>query len=265
MKKQEIFQVDAFAGELFRGNPAAVCILDSWLPDDLMQSVAAENNLSETAFAVPANDGYEIRWFTPVTEVALCGHATLATAHVLFCELPPFGDLLRFFSRERGKLTVTRDGDWLVLDFPSDPPRPAKLPVGMTEAIGQEPLECMKGTTDYMLVYPDQHTIENLRPDFGLLGQIPARGVIVTAPGREVDFVSRFFAPQSGVDEDPVTGSAHTVLVPYWSGRLKKNTLTARQLSRRGGELRCESQDDRVAICGQAQTYLKGHIYLPRH
>ena len=268
--KQQIFQVDAFAGELFRGNPAAVCILEEWLPDNLMQAIAAENNLSETAFAVPEGKGYEIRWFTPVTEVALCGHATLATAHVLFHEqpgekhpLPTDADRLEFYSRERGTLTVTRRGDWLELDFPADPPAEAKLPVGMVEAMGAEPRECLRGTTDYLLVYEDQAAIEALNPDFGLLKQIKARGVIVTAPGDAVDFVSRFFAPQSGVDEDPVTGSAHTMLVPYWSGRLKKQHMEALQLSARGGQLRCESRGDRVGIAGRAVTYLAGRIRLP--
>lgn len=269
--KQQIFQVDAFAGELFRGNPAAVCILEEWLPDSLMQAIAAENNLSETAFAVPEGKGYEIRWFTPVTEVALCGHATLATAHVLFHEQPAVGneahptegDRIEFYSRERGTLTVTRHGDWLELDFPADVPAEAKLPIGMVEAMGAEPMECLRGTTDYLLVYEDQAAIEDLNPDFGLLKQIKARGVIVTAQGDAVDFVSRFFAPQSGVDEDPVTGSAHTMLVPYWSERLKKQQLEALQLSARGGQLRCESRGDRVGIAGRAVTYLAGRILLP--
>lgn len=266
--KQQIFQVDAFAGELFRGNPAAVCILDSWLPDSLMQAVAAENNLSETAFAVPAGQGYEIRWFTPATEVALCGHATLATAHVLFNELPAesgpgAGNRLEFYSRQRGTLTVTRDGEWLELDFPADVPAESRMPVGMVEAMGAEPRECLRGTTDYLLVYKNQAAIERLEPDFGLLKQIDARGVIVTAPGDSADFVSRFFAPQSGIDEDPVTGSAHTMLVPYWSNQLKKRQLEALQLSARGGQLRCEFRGDRVGIAGRAVTYLTGRIRLP--
>lgn len=263
MRKQELYQVDAFAAELFRGNPAAVCILEHWLPEGLMQAIAGENNLSETAFAVPVKDGYEIRWFTPVTEVALCGHATLATAHVLFSTREPQSDHLKFYSRERGVLTVSRDGDWLILDFPADPPKPVPMPEGMREAMGAEPLECLQGSTDYLLVYPDQEAVDALRPDFMRLRGIMARGVIASAPGREVDFVSRFFAPQSGVDEDPVTGSAHTLLTPFWAGRLGKQSLTAHQRSQRGGFLKCEIRGDRVRIAGRAITYLKAEIYLP--
>ncbi len=263
MRKQELYQVDAFASALFRGNPAAVCILEHWLPEALMQAIGGENNLSETAFAVPVKDGYEIRWFTPVTEVALCGHATLATAHVLFSTRERQASQLTFFSRERGVLTVSRDGDWLILDFPADPPKPAPMPEGMREAMGAEPLECLQGSTDYLLVYPDQEAVDALTPDFTRLRGIKARGVIASAPGREADFVSRFFAPQSGVDEDPVTGSAHTLLAPFWAGRLGKLSLTAQQRSLRGGFLKCEIKGDRVRIAGQAITYMKAEIYLP--
>lgn len=263
MRKQELYQVDAFAPELFKGNPAAVCILEQWLPDALMQAIAAENNLAETAFAVPVEGGYEIRWFTPVTEVALCGHATLATAHVLFDTREEQSDQIRFFSRKRGELTVDREGAMLILDFPSDRPRPVKIPEGMAEAIGAEPLECLQASTDYLLVYPSQEALDALAPDHARLRRIPARGVIVTAPGATVDFVSRFFAPQSGIDEDPVTGSAHTVLTPYWAGRLGKMTLSAQQRSARGGFLQCELRGERVRIAGQAITYMKAEIYIP--
>ena len=263
MKKQELYQVDAFTSQLFKGNPAAVCIIDSWLPEGLMQAIAAENNLAETAFAVPVTGGYEIRWFTPELEVALCGHATLATAHVLFGGLESHADTIRFFSRERGILTVARKGERLILDFPADPPKVVNLPEGMAEAIGATPLECLQGSTDYLLIFPSQEAIDALQPDHTRLGRIPARGVIVSAPGQEVDFVSRFFAPRSGVLEDPVTGSAHTVLTPYWAAHHGKTELTAQQRSPRGGFLHCELRGNRVHIAGQAVTYMKAEIYIP--
>ena len=265
MKKQEMFQVDAFASELFRGNPAAVCILDKWLPEKLMQAIAAENNLAETAFAVPASDEYEIRWFTPLTEVALCGHATLATAHIIFNTIGRDSHQIRFKSRERGMLTVGREGDWLTLDFPAETPEELEMPQTLKEAVGGNPISCFLGRTDYMLVYDKQKDIEELRPNFHQLSLVEARGVIATAPGTTEDFVSRFFAPQCGINEDPVTGSAHTLLSPYWAGRLGKNELTARQLSRREGFLKCEVNGSRVLISGKATTYLKGEIQLPVH
>lgn len=263
VKHQELYQVDAFASELFSGNPAGVCILEKWLPDRLMQSVAAENNLAETAFAVPAKEGYEIRWFTPETEVALCGHATLATAHVLFTTRHPDLDAIRFQSRERGVLEVSKTGGWLVLDFPSDVIEEAGLPEGLAEALGGSPKGCWKGQTDYMVVYDTEEEIRALSPNIHLLNQIPVRGVIVTSPGRQQDFVSRFFAPRCGVPEDPVTGSAHTTLIPFWAKRLGKNRLDAAQLSPRGGFLRCEFLGDRVKIAGRAVTYMKAELYLP--
>lgn len=228
-----------------------------------MQSIAAENNLAETAFAVPKGEGYEIRWFTPETEVALCGHATLATAHVLFTTRHADLDTIRFQSRERGVLEVSKTGGRLVLDFPSDPIEETPIPEGLAEALGGAPKGCWKGQTDYMVVYDTEEEIRALRPNLHLLNQIPVRGVIVTSPGREVDFVSRFFAPRCGVPEDPVTGSAHTTLTPYWAETLGKNTLSAAQLSPRGGELRCELQGDRVKIAGKAVTYMKAELYLP--
>ena len=264
MKTQEIYQVDAFADGLFQGNPAGVCILDEWLPEEMMQSIAAENNLSETAFAVPVKDSYEIRWFTPENEVALCGHATLATAHVLFETREKEAQELRFQSMERGALRVYRNDPWLELDFPSEYPRDSDMPDRLAEAIGGAyPEEVYSGMTDYMLVYPDQESIDALDPDHTILSKVDCRGVIVTAPGKEADFVSRFFAPRCGVPEDPVTGSAHTMLIPYWSERLGKTKLMAEQRSRRGGLLRCEDRDERVRIAGKAITYLKGEIYIP--
>lgn len=263
MKTQEMYQVDAFASELFTGNPAAVCILEKWLPDALMQSIAAENNLAETAFAVPSAEGYEIRWFTPETEVALCGHATLAAAHVLFSTREASASRLRFQSRERGRLEVLRSEDWLVLDFPSDLIEETEMPQGLVKALGGTPKSCWKGLTDYMVVYDTEEEIRALRPNYHLLDQIPVRGVIATSPGREHDFVSRFFAPNCGVPEDPVTGSAHTTLTPYWAQKLGKTKLKAAQLSHRGGSLRCELQGDRVKIAGKAITYMKAEIYLP--
>ncbi len=263
MTLQIMYQADAFASELFSGNPAAVCILDTWLPEELMQSIAMENNLAETAFAVEVSDGFEIRWFTPETEVALCGHATLATAHILFETGRVSSDHIQFTSRERGLLHVSRYSDWLVLDFPTDPPVAVELPVGLTEAIGARPEACFLGQTDYLLIYSDQGEVDALNPDFFKLNQIDCRGVIASAPGEEVDFVSRFFAPRCGVSEDPVTGSAHTVLIPYWSERLKKTRMMAHQRSVRGGMLRCEYHGDRVHIGGQAVTYMKAELYLP--
>lgn len=263
MKIQEMYQVDAFAAELFKGNPAAVCILEKWLPDALMQSMAAENNLAETAFALSSGDGYEIRWFTPETEVALCGHATLATAHVLFSTREASATSLRFQSRERGMLEVTKSGGWLVLDFPADTLEPVGLPEGLKEALGGKPRSCWRGLTDYMVVYDTEEEIRSLNPNYHLLDQIPARGIIVTSPGREHDFVSRFFAPNCGIPEDPVTGSAHTTLTPYWARILQKNKLKASQLSPRGGALRCELDGDRIKIAGKAMTYMKAEVYLP--
>ncbi len=195
--------------------------------------------------------------------MALCGHATLATAHVLFTTEAQEREVLTFSSREKGALTVRRDGEWLILDFPAEVPQPMEIPDMLKEAVGGHPESCYRGSTDLMLVYPNQEAVDALRPDFGLLSRIEARGVIATAPGDHEDFISRFFAPQSGVDEDPVTGSAHTLLVPYWAGRLGKDHLRASQRSRRGGALRCTHKGNRVLIAGKAVTYMKAEIYLP--
>jgi len=225
-----------------------------------MQQIANENNLSETAFAVPAGDCFEIRWFTPEMEVELCGHATLATAHVLFTHLNHPGDQICFDSIHSGKLNVTRDGERLTLDFPADRMEEMVVPELIVTALMTPPLKAFRGNTDFLFVFASESEIESMEPDFGLLAQVGGRGVIVTAPGNEVDFVSRFFAPQAGINEDTVTGSAHTSLTPYWAKVLGKKRLTARQLSARGGELICEDKGERVEISGHAVTYMKGEL-----
>lgn len=266
--KLRLYQVDAFTDRLFSGNPAAVCPLEegaqagqAWLPDAVMQQIAAENNLAETAFYTRSGSGYAIRWFTPACEVDLCGHATLASGYVVFTYDGFKGDTVEFASKS-GVLRVRRDGDLLVLDFPADTVRPSATTETLVEALGAEPAECHKGKTDYLLVYSSEEQVAALAPDFDDLAMVPARGIIVTAPGREVDFVSRFFGPQVGVNEDPVTGSAHTTLTPYWAHRLGKTELTARQLSKRGGALRCRLAGDRVEIAGRAVPYLEGTITI---
>ena len=262
--KQTIYQVDAFADTAFSGNPAAVCILDSWLADSTMQAIAMENNLSETAFLVKNDVGYDIRWFTPGIEVDLCGHATLASAFVIFEKIDRDADTISFFSPRSGDLAVSKTPDGrLELDFPKDTVREIASIPELDAAIGLKPLQTYKGKTDIMLVYENQDQIEGIRPNFKELANLDVRGVIVTAPGKDVDFVSRFFAPQSGVDEDPVTGSAHTTMIPYWAKRLKKNNLKARQLSSRGGTLFCKLSGDRVRIAGNAVLYLEGTIFIP--
>jgi PhzF family phenazine biosynthesis protein len=254
-----LYQIDAFADRLFGGNPAAVCPLEAWLPDETMQRIAAENNLSETAFYVRAGSGYHIRWFTPAVEVDLCGHATLATSHVIFNIDRHPGDVIELASKS-GPLKVRREGDLLVLDFPAERPVKVEPPAGLFAALGRDPVEVWLGKSDYMAVYAAEEDVASLTPDIAALAGIPGRAVIVTAPGREVDFVSRFFAPRVGVPEDPVTGSAHTKLTPYWSERLGKPVLSARQLSKRQGSLRCRMAGDRVEIAGRAVPYLQGTI-----
>ncbi len=263
----KLYQLDAFTDRLFAGNPAAVVPLINWLPDEQMQQIAAENNLAETAFYVKTdgNTQFHIRWFTPTVEVDLCGHATLAASHVVFhLEEKVEANEITFESRS-GSLKVCKGADgWLTLDFPADVATKANVqPPALATSLGEKPLAVFKGKTDYMLVYENQAQIEALDPDFREMATVPARGVIVTAPGDAdsgVDFVSRFFGPQSGVDEDPVTGSAHTTLVPYWAEQLGKTDLTARQVSKRGGYLRCKLLNDRVDISGQVQLYLTGEI-----
>jgi len=255
-----IYQVDAFTPKVFSGNPAAVCILAEWLNEDLMQMIANENNLSETAFAVPIEEHYEIRWFTPDVEVDLCGHATLATAHVLFEHLGHPSDRVEFDTVHSGRLSVEKSGNLLTLDFPADTLEEMVVPEIIVTALRKAPLKAFRGKSDFMFIYASQFEIEEMEPDFGLLSQMGGRGVIVTAMGNDVDFVSRFFAPQSGINEDPVTGSAHTSLIPYWSRVLGRKKLTATQLSGRGGDLECEILDERVKISGHAVTYLVGEI-----
>lgn len=257
------YQVDAFTRTRFAGNPAAVCTLDRWLPDPLLQAIAAENAVPETAFLVPRGDGYHLRWFTPEVEVDLCGHATLAAAFVLFTRLHPDRRLLHFHSQS-GPLSVTRDGDAYTLDFPSRPPVPKDIPAGLADALGCTPLAVLCAR-DYLLVLGSAAELRALRPDMRALAGLPdIFGVIVTADGHGegVDFVSRYFAPAQGIPEDPVTGSAHCTLAPYWAARLGKRSLTARQLSRRGGDLRCTLADDRVHITGHAVLTRIGHLLL---
>ena len=253
--------MDAFASKLFRGNPAAVVPLEEWLPDAVLLSIALENNLSETAFFVPSGNGYHIRWFTPVVEVALCGHATLASAHIVFSELGFDSKMLKFQSKS-GLLTVIRGKFGYVMDFPAESSDFCDSPKPLIEGLGFEPDLVMKGT-DYLVVVSTQAQIEELAPDFRHLAQLDSRGVIVTAPGDDCDFVSRCFFPQTGVDEDPVTGSAHCQMTPYWVDRLGKSKLVARQLSSRGGEVICEMQGDRVTLEGQAVKYMEGEIEIP--
>jgi PhzF family phenazine biosynthesis protein len=257
-----IYQVDAFTGTPFRGNPAAVVLMKDWLPEDTMQAIAAENNLSETAFLHPRGNAFEIRWFTPMVEVDLCGHATLASGHVVFENGLAHGDEAQFAAKV-GVLTVRREGRLLIMDFPSRPAAAVPLAESVVEALGARPKELLK-SRDLMAVFGTEDEVKALSPDFALLARLDATGIIATAPGRKVDFVSRFFAPAMGVPEDPVTGSSHCTLVPYWSSRLGRSSLTARQVSRRGGELRCEDRGDRVAIGGEAVCYLRGEIEVPR-
>ncbi|MBM4430928.1 MAG: PhzF family phenazine biosynthesis protein [Chloroflexi bacterium] len=254
------YHVDAFTSRRFAGNPAGVCVLQEWLPDELLLNIAFENNLSETAFIVSQGDHYALRWFTPTTEVDLCGHATLATAFVVFHYLGYVQPEVRF-QTQSGLLTVARQGDLLVMDFPARPPGPCETPEALLRGLGCQPLEVLR-SRDYFALFASAQEVAELRPDFSWLEKLECTGIIVTAPGKQVDFVSRFFAPQVGIPEDPVTGSAHSTLVPYWSQRLGKKKLTARQLSARGGELFCEDAGERVKIGGRAVGYLQGEIEL---
>ena len=259
-----VFQVDAFSSCIFAGNPAAVCPIREWLPEDLMQRIAMENNLAETAFIVPEGEDFHIRWFTPTIEVALCGHATLASASVFFEQLGYERPQIRFNSKS-GWLTVDRNtGGSYTLDFPADPPAIWTEPVpGLFEGLGISPRTVWKGKFDYMVELDSQDEVARLRPDFRILAGIPARGVLVTAAGEDVDFVSRCFFPQSGIDEDPVTGSAHCLLTPYWQSRTGKADFKAIQWSARKGWLDCTVKGDRVRMSGRASLFLKGEIFLP--
>ena len=255
------FVVDAFAEEVFKGNPAGVCLLEEWLDDQTLQHIAAENNLAETAFVVSRGDQYELRWFTPETEIDLCGHATLASAFVLTRFVNPNQTVLRF-STMSGELTVERQGDLFVMDFPAR--KPVQIPVTrqMEEAIGVPVREAHR-SRDLLLLIDSEEQVRSLKPDLGLVARLPdCFALIVTAKGDKADFVSRFFVPNAGIPEDPVTGSSHSTLIPFWADKLQKQKMTARQLSKRGGTLYCEQCGERVKIAGRAVLYLQGEIYL---
>ena len=257
-----MYQVDAFTDKLFGGNPAAVCPLQAWLPDATMQAIAAENNLAETAFFIPDGGDYALRWFTPTVEVDLCGHATLASGHVVFRFLEPQRQSVNFHTLKAGTLAVSRRADMLVMDFPSRPPEPCEPPAGLLAALGGTPRAVFRAR-DHLVVFDSAAEIVALKPDLAALANVDCWAAIVTAPGEDgVDFVSRFFAPAQGVPEDPVTGSAHCTLVPYWAKRLGKTAFEARQLSRRGGALRCALNGERVDIGGKAVVYLEGQIEM---
>jgi PhzF family phenazine biosynthesis protein len=255
------YQVDTFTGDIFGGNPAGVCPLADWLPDSLLQSIAAEHNLSETAFLVQRDSFFDLRWFTPANEVDLCGHATLATAHVLFRHLGLRRDSVAFQTRS-GELTVACDGDVLTLDFPARPGDPCEAPEELVKGLGCTPMVTAKAR-DFLAVFESEEVVRELDPDMTLLAKLDCLGIIATAPGKDCDFVSRFFAPRAGVPEDPVCGSAHCTLIPYWANRLGRSELRALQLSSRGGELFCEHRDGRVGIGGRAVTYSTGFLHVP--
>lgn len=255
-----IFQVDAFTSGIFSGNPAAVCPLEEWLPDDTLQAIAAENNLAETAYFVRNGKGFHLRWFTPLCEVDLCGHATLGSAHVLFHELNEPGDTVRFDTKS-GELVVEREGNRLVMDFPSRPPAKIDADPRLAPALGGNPTEIL-AARDYLVRYNSADEVRALAPDMEALKKVDRFAIIATAPGADCDFVSRFFAPAKGIPEDPVTGSSHCTLIPYWAEKLGKSTLHARQISKRGGELFCKFKGDRVEIAGHAALFLRGKIQI---
>lgn len=256
-----IFQVDAFTNEIFKGNPAAVCPLATWISDDLMQFIAEENNLSETAFFVKNEAQFEIRWFTPTNEIDLCGHATLAAAHIIYSELDYEREIIEFNSKS-GKLTVEKKNDWYTLNFPSEEIEEIVTPKLLKEALNVPILKTYQGKWKLLVELENETTIKNLTPDFSKLTQLEASGIIVTSLGDKVDFVSRFFAPKIGINEDPVTGSSHTVLIPFWAEKLSKNNFEAIQLSKRTGYLKCTYLNDRVEMSGQAITFLKGKLTI---
>ena len=256
--KLKQYQVDAFTDKAFGGNPAAVVPLQSWPDDSLLQAIAEENNLSETAFFVSSKKGFQLRWFTPLKEVDLCGHATLATAHVIF-EILGYSKQLITFETRSGELFVGKNGTRLEMDFPARPPTPCELSDALAKGLGQRPVEVL-AADDYLAVFDSEAIVRAITPNQALLGQLDLRGVIVTAPGTDVDFVSRFFAPKFGISEDPVTGSAHCELAPYWANKLGKNILTAKQVSKRGGNITCELKADRVILSGCAVTFMEAEI-----
>lgn len=252
------YHVDAFANRPFEGNPAAVCPLEDWLEDNVLQAIAEENNLSETAFFVPSSKGYQLRWFTPVSEVDLCGHATLASAHVIFQLLGYAGQTITFETRS-GDLLVTKIGEFLQMDFPARPLESCSAPAALLAGLGKEPIEVLCAD-DYVAVFDHEDDIRAITPNLAELSRLDLRGVVVTAPGVDVDFVSRVFAPKFGIPEDPVTGSTHCELAPYWGKKLGKNLLHAKQLSHRGGSLRCELKSHSVLISGRAVIFSEGEI-----
>jgi predicted PhzF superfamily epimerase YddE/YHI9 len=258
MPSLPLYQVDAFARDVFQGNPAAVCPLERWLDDATLQSISAENNLSETAFFVPRGEDYDLRWFTPTIEMSLCGHATLASAFVVFRSLRPGADTVTFHTQS-GPLIVRRRGDQLAMDFPAIPSEPCEAPPLLLEGLGRAPRE-VRRAMDYLAVFDCEDDVRAIQPKLDAIASLDRRGAIVTAPGDRVDFVSRFFAPGAGVPEDPVTGSAHCQLIPYWSERLGRTRLVARQISARGGELECELIGNRVSMAGSAVLFLEGTI-----
>ncbi len=254
------FEVAAFTNRPFAGNPAGVCLLERWLPDETMQAIAAENNLAETAFLVPRAGGFDLRWMTPTVEVDLCGHATLASGHALFRHRDYPGKTIYFQTRS-GELTVERDEEKLVLDFPSLPAEPVAVTSEIRVALGAEPVGLLQGR-DYIALFSSQREIADVQPDLDRITRLDRQGVVVTAPGDDCDFVSRYFAPAAGIPEDPVTGSTHCTLIPYWAERLGNRELFARQISARGGELFCADRGERVSIGGEAVTYVEGRIHL---
>jgi len=257
-----IYQVDAFTENLFSGNPAAIVPLKEWLPDDLLQKIAMENNLAETAFYRKTENKYEIRWFTPTVEVDLCGHATLAAAYILYYHEGHTDKVTEFYSHRSGRLMVTRNGEMFTLDFPADALQQVPVTAVLKNCFNIAPTEAYRGKTDYLLVFPDERAVQDLVPFFDHISMVDGRGIIVTAKGNACDFVSRFFAPQSGINEDPVTGSAHTSLTPYWYKQTGRKKMAAKQLSLRGGDLWCEYAGDRILISGKARLYLQGNIHL---
>jgi len=260
--KLKIYQVDTFTDKIFSGNPAAVCPLDKWLTDGILQKIAKENNLPATAFYVKQDNSYHIRWFTPATEIDLCGHATLASAFVLFNFENHIGNIINLYSDRSGVLTVTKENKYISLNLPSDLCEPTELTDLISQGFDIKPQKAFKSKTRLMLVFGNETEIRTLKADFNNLSRLPTKGVIVTAKGDEADFVSRYFTFQSGLHEDPVTGSAHTTLIPYWAKQLGRTDSTAIQLSERKGYLKCKYLNERVEISGQAKLYSKGKIFI---
>jgi PhzF family phenazine biosynthesis protein len=256
-----LYQIDAFADRLFAGNPAAVCPLDAWLPERVMQDIATENNLSETAYMVPRGNDFDIRWFTPKAEIELAGHPTLAAAYLILTRLQPSRATVRFHSRKGDVIDVVRDGDVFSMDFPARPAKPAGDLPAVGRALGADAAEYLMGR-DAVAVFDREEQVRALAPDFGKVAALGYHGVLVTAPGRDCDFVSRFFVPNMGINEDPVTGSTHCTLIPFWAARLGKDELFARQVSARGGEIFCRHRGERVTIGGRAVLYMEGRIFL---